>query len=80
MGSEMCIRDRGVGLVAIGSFSGVGLVAKSVGLKAINFGNQMWLLVTFQVCLVAKKIKDSFNLHAQAKEPLDASRSLQGFL
>ena len=39
----------GVGLVAIGSFSGVGLVAKSVGLKAINFGNQMWLLVTFQV-------------------------------
>ena len=35
----------GVGLVAIGSFSGVGLVAKSVGLKAINFGNQMWLLV-----------------------------------
>ena len=39
----------GVGLVAIGSFSGVGLVAKRVGLKAINFGNQMWLLVTFQV-------------------------------
>ena len=28
------------------------------------------------VGLVAKKIKDSFNLHAQAKEPLDASRSL----